>query len=99
VVQRSAEADTGADLTSGSAQVDRRKTMKKWTPVVVLFVLAAALTIGCSQEQQAETEAPPAVEETADASVEDAVEAVEEAVEEVGEEVGEAVEETVKDTE
>ncbi len=36
--------------------------MSKWTPIVVLIVLAAALVLGCSQEQ-AETEVPPAVEE------------------------------------
>ena len=67
--------------------------MSKWTPIVVLVVLAAALILGCSQEQ-AETETPPAVEE--------AVEAVEEAVEELGEAVEtveEVVEEAVKDTE
>jgi type IV pilus biogenesis protein CpaD/CtpE len=72
--------------------------MRKWTPVVVLLVLAAALTIGCSQEQQAETEAPPAVEEAVDAPVEDTAEVVEEAVEEVGE-AGEVVEEAVPGTE
>ena len=46
--------------------------MSKWTPIVVLIVLAAALVLGCSQEQ-AETEVPPAVEE----AVEEAGEMVE----------------------
>ena len=75
--------------------------MSKWTPIVVLIVLAAALVLGCTQEQ-AETEVPPAVEETVDAAVEDAAEAVGEAVEAVGEAVeqlDEAVEEVVPDTE
>ncbi len=71
--------------------------MSKWTPVVVLIVLAAALVLGCSQEQ-AETEVPPAVEEAVDATVEDAAEATEETGEAI-EEAGEAIEEAIPDSE